>query len=233
MDATLASRHAALDVLVACSTRASARPMRWPLTGACQPRAARSRLRPPAAGHDAASPGREIDEVLGALIERPIDAPTPPAGKRCGWARHSLFLARRLMPRSTRRCGWSSMPACRISRVWPTPCCAAWRARAWRSWDRDPARLQHAAMAGQSWLDTYGEETHAPSPRIIWSRHARPHAARQCQFWAGQLDGALLATARSAAPTGGAITELPGFAEGAWWVQAPPPPCPPICSATF
>jgi 16S rRNA (cytosine967-C5)-methyltransferase len=86
--------------------------------------------------------------------------------------------------------------------------------------DRDPARLNTPQWLWQSWLDTYGEET----TRAIAAAHLveapldlTPRA--NAQFWAGQLDGELLATGTIRRTTGGAITELPGFAEGAWWVQ--------------
>ena len=38
-------------------------------------------------------------------------------------------------------------------------------------------------------------------------------------FWAGQLEAEKLPTGTLRRFGGGAITELPGFAEGAWWVQ--------------
>lgn len=38
-------------------------------------------------------------------------------------------------------------------------------------------------------------------------------------LWAGKLDGILLPTGTIRRRFGGAISELPGYAEGAWWVQ--------------
>ena len=38
-------------------------------------------------------------------------------------------------------------------------------------------------------------------------------------FWAGRLDGELLPTGTIRRAAGGHVAELPGFAEGAWWVQ--------------
>ena len=38
-------------------------------------------------------------------------------------------------------------------------------------------------------------------------------------FWAGRLEGELLPTGTIRRATGGAIVDLPGFAEGTWWVQ--------------
>ena len=86
--------------------------------------------------------------------------------------------------------------------------------------DRDPARLNTPQWLWQSWLDAYGEE----ATRAIAAAHLveapldlTPRA--NAEFWAGRLDGELLATGTIRRAAGGIVTELPGFAEGAWWVQ--------------
>ncbi|HLG48451.1 MAG TPA: RsmB/NOP family class I SAM-dependent RNA methyltransferase [Reyranella sp.] len=86
--------------------------------------------------------------------------------------------------------------------------------------DRDPARLNTPDWLWESWTSSYGEET----TRAIAAAHLieapldlTPRA--DADFWAGQLDAEKLPTGTLRRPTGGAISELPGYAEGAWWVQ--------------
>src|SRR4029077_4934705 len=85
---------------------------------------------------------------------------------------------------------------------------------------RDPARLNTPQWLWQSWADVYGEE----ATRAIAAAHLieapldltpRSDAA----FWAGRLEGEGLPTGTIRRDGGGNVTELPGFAEGAWWVQ--------------
>ena len=86
--------------------------------------------------------------------------------------------------------------------------------------DRDPARLNTPQWLWQSWTDSYGEETTrriAAAHLIEAALDLTPRA--DALFWAGRLEGDLLATGTIRRRIGGAITELPGFAEGAWWVQ--------------
>ncbi len=86
--------------------------------------------------------------------------------------------------------------------------------------DRDPARINTPQWLWDSWLGTYGEAT----TRAIAAAHLieapldltpRSDAA----FWAGQLEGELLPTGTIRRMGGGNIPDLPGFAEGTWWVQ--------------
>jgi len=86
--------------------------------------------------------------------------------------------------------------------------------------DRDPAHLNTPAWLWDSWSATYGEDT----TRAIAVAHLieapldlTPRS--DADFWAGQLDAEKLPTGTLRRRTGGAIAELPGFAEGAWWVQ--------------
>jgi 16S rRNA (cytosine967-C5)-methyltransferase len=86
--------------------------------------------------------------------------------------------------------------------------------------DRDPARLNTPDWLWESWTSSYGEET----TRAIAAAHLieapldlTPRA--DADFWAGQLDAEKLPTGTLRRSTGGNVTELPGFAEGAWWVQ--------------
>jgi 16S rRNA (cytosine967-C5)-methyltransferase len=86
--------------------------------------------------------------------------------------------------------------------------------------NRDPARLNTPQWLWDSWTASYGEET----TRAIATAHLveapldiTPRS--NAEFWAGRLDGELLASGTIRRSAGGSIAELPGFAEGAWWVQ--------------
>ncbi|MCR9221746.1 MAG: methyltransferase domain-containing protein [Alphaproteobacteria bacterium] len=87
---------------------------------------------------------------------------------------------------------------------------------------QDAARLNTPAWLRESWVAAYGEaaaraigEAHLAEPPLDLSvRNAAEAAA-----WAERLGGAALegATVRLAPP--GDVRRLPGFEEGAWWVQ--------------
>jgi len=86
--------------------------------------------------------------------------------------------------------------------------------------DRDPARLNTPQWLWQSWRDAFGEET----TRAIAAAHLQEApldltARADAAFWTGRLEGKLLPTGTIRRTAGGIVTELPGFAEGAWWVQ--------------
>jgi 16S rRNA (cytosine967-C5)-methyltransferase len=86
--------------------------------------------------------------------------------------------------------------------------------------DRDPAHLNTPDWLWASWSTSYGEET----ARAIATAHLieapldiTPRS--DADFWAGRLEAEKLPTGTLRRRGGGAIAELPGFAEGAWWVQ--------------
>lgn len=86
--------------------------------------------------------------------------------------------------------------------------------------DRDPVRLNTPAWLWQEWAQSYGEET----TRAIAAAHLTEAPLdltprSDADFWAGRLEAEKLPTGTLRRPAGGTITELPGFAEGAWWVQ--------------
>src|SRR6266850_1614328 len=222
MDATLASRHAALDVLVACLDKGQ------PLDDALAAHRGFASLEPRDRAFVrlllATTLRRlgEIDEVLGALIERPLDRANT-AGRqvlRLG-AAQLLFLgtpAHAAVDTSVRLVVDAGLP--HLKGLANAVLRRVAREGLALLGDRDPARLNTPQWLWQSWLDTYGEET----TRAIAAAHLveapldlTPRA--NAQFWAGQLDGELLATGTIRRTAGGARTELPGFAEGAWWVQ--------------
>jgi 16S rRNA (cytosine967-C5)-methyltransferase len=85
---------------------------------------------------------------------------------------------------------------------------------------QDPPRLNTPDWLWQSWSEAYGEEraraiasAHLVEPPLDLTVKEHP------EVWARRLDAVHLYgnTLRRAA--GGAIEDLPGYADGAWWVQ--------------
>jgi 16S rRNA (cytosine967-C5)-methyltransferase len=86
--------------------------------------------------------------------------------------------------------------------------------------EQDAPRLNTPAWLWQSWCEDYGEagaraiaKAHLAEPPLDLTVKGHP------EVWARRLDAEHLygSTLRRAA--GGAIEELPGYGEGAWWVQ--------------
>jgi 16S rRNA (cytosine967-C5)-methyltransferase len=87
------------------------------------------------------------------------------------------------------------------------------------------AALDNAAFDTPSWLmprwiKTYGEAT----ARAIAAANGHEPALdltvkRDAEDWATRLDGRVLPTGSVRTIARGAVSALPGFAEGAWWVQ--------------
>ena len=222
MDITLASRHAALDVLVACLDKGQ------PLDDALVRHKGFAGLEPRDRAFVrlllATTLRRlgEIDEILGALVERPFRDADAAARQvlRLGTAQ-LVFLgtpAHAAVDTSVRLVVDAGMPHLRgltnavLRRV-------AREGIALLA-GRDPARLNTPQWLWQSWAEVYGEE----ATRAIAAAHLieapldlTPRA--DALFWAGRLEGELLPTGTIRRATGGAIADLPGFAEGAWWVQ--------------
>ncbi len=164
----------------------------------------------------------EIDGVLGTLIDRPLDDAAIVAlqSLRLG-AAQLLFLGtppHAAVDTSVRLVEQAGLPHLkgllnavlrRISREGAT-----------LLGDRDPARLNTPGWLWTSWSESYGEE----ATRAIAAAHLieapldlTPRANND--FWAGQLEAEVLPTGTLRRPAGGYIADLPGFAEGAWWVQ--------------
>ncbi len=85
---------------------------------------------------------------------------------------------------------------------------------------QDAARLNTPDWLWQSWSQAYGEEraraialAHLVEPPLDLTVREQPEA------WARRLDADPLYGHTLRRPAGGAIEDLPGFADGAWWVQ--------------
>ncbi len=85
---------------------------------------------------------------------------------------------------------------------------------------QDAARINTPDWLWQSWARTYGEET----CREIAGAHMNEPplditAKGDVEKWAQALDAEILPTGTLRLVRAGPVTKLPGFAEGAWWVQ--------------
>ena len=84
----------------------------------------------------------------------------------------------------------------------------------------DAAQANTPRWLWRSWTESYGEET---CRRIAEAHLAEPPlditARDDAAGWAERLDARRLPTGTLRRVAGGLVTELPGFAEGAWWVQ--------------
>ena len=85
---------------------------------------------------------------------------------------------------------------------------------------QDGARLNTPDWLWQSWADAYGEavcqkiaKAHLDQPPLDITAKDDPAP------WAERLGGQVLSTGTIRLARGGAISDLPGFDEGAWWVQ--------------
>src|SRR5262245_38952702 len=222
MDAPLASRRVALDVLMACLDKGQ------PLDDALAQHAGFVALDPRDRAFVrlllATTVRRlgEIDTVLNGLIERPIEGANL-AGRevlRLGLAQ-LLFL--RTPPHAAVDTSVRLVIDARLPHLKGLVHAVLRRvAREGTDLlgDRDPARLNTPDWLWQSWSEAYGE----PTTRAIAAANLNeapldltPRA--DAASWASRLAGELLPTGTIRRPAGGAITELPGFAEGAWWVQ--------------
>jgi 16S rRNA (cytosine967-C5)-methyltransferase len=222
MEELLSPRRVALDVLVACLDRGQ--PLddalaRHPGFGDLDPRdRAFVRLLL------ATSLRRlgEIDEVLGSMIERPLESANA-AGRqilRLG-AAQLLFLgtpAHAAVDTSVRLADGANLA--HLKGLTNAVLRRVAREGVALLGDRDPARLNTPRWLWEGWAQTYGEET----TRAIAAAHLveapldlTPRA--DADFWAGRLEAEKLPTGTLRRRGGGAISELPGFAEGAWWIQ--------------
>lgn len=85
---------------------------------------------------------------------------------------------------------------------------------------QDAARVNTPDWLWQSWTRSYGENT----ARAIATAHLKEAPLdltlrHDAQGWCGKLQGTLLPTGTLRRPAGGSVVALPGYSEGAWWVQ--------------
>lgn len=86
--------------------------------------------------------------------------------------------------------------------------------------EQDAARLNTPDWLWRGWSQAYGEA----GVRAIALAHLKEApldltVPREPELWRERLDAILLPTGTLRRNAGGAITSLPGYAEGAWWVQ--------------
>lgn len=84
----------------------------------------------------------------------------------------------------------------------------------------DAERLNTPPWAWDNWVAGYGDET----ARAIAKAHAQEppldiSVKNDAEAWAKKLDATLLPTGSLRRASGGRIEDLPGYAEGAWWIQ--------------
>jgi 16S rRNA (cytosine967-C5)-methyltransferase len=85
---------------------------------------------------------------------------------------------------------------------------------------QDAARLNTPDWLWDSWVRAYGEERARRAAEACLVEAPLDLTAKGDPApWAEPLGARLLPTGTLRREAGGAVTELPGFAEGAWWVQ--------------
>jgi 16S rRNA (cytosine967-C5)-methyltransferase len=85
---------------------------------------------------------------------------------------------------------------------------------------QDAARLNTPAWLWRAWCETYGESvTQAIAFAHLKEAPLDITVRGDAALWCERLEAELLATGTLRRRSGGAIAALPGFAEGAWWVQ--------------
>lgn len=86
--------------------------------------------------------------------------------------------------------------------------------------EQDAARLNTPQWLWQSWSRSYGEAT----ARAIAASHMKEAPLDltlrgDVDAWCERLQGIILPTGTLRRAAGGSLVSLPGYAEGAWWVQ--------------
>jgi 16S rRNA (cytosine967-C5)-methyltransferase len=89
---------------------------------------------------------------------------------------------------------------------------------------QDGVQLNTPAWLWQRWTETYGPETarriaEASLTEAPLDLTLKPGTTTDAQAWAEKLGGTLLPTGSVRVTAHGRIEDLPGFADGGWWVQ--------------
>ena len=221
----LAARRIAADISTACCA-AAVRSTNCSTGARSRPRASR-RSRPRAdagAGRRRAAPARHAAPSARALSRArlPPQAPRVETALLIGAAQilfldvpdhAAVDLAVRLV-QADRHAG--------ISRAWSMPCCGASRAKA-RALLAD---ARYAACSTRRLADGALDAAlmaHATAHAIAAANSHEPAldltVKSEADAWAAQLGGRVLPTGTVRMLAHGPMTALPGFAEGAWWVQ--------------
>jgi len=163
----------------------------------------------------------EIDTVLAAMVERPLEGANAVGQQilRLGTAQ-LLFLGTPAHAAVDTSVALAQSRASHLKGLTNAVLRRVAREGVAMLGDRDPARLNTPGWLWDSWSASYGEET----ARAIAAAHLieapldlTPRS--DADFWAGRLEAEKLPTGTLRRRAGGAIAELPGYAEGAWWVQ--------------
>ena len=88
--------------------------------------------------------------------------------------------------------------------------------------EQDAARLNTPDWLWRSWSETYGvDAAHAIAAAHLIEPPLDLSVRANVEDWARRLEGTVTPTGsvRRTAGAGGAVESLPGFADGAWWVQ--------------
>jgi 16S rRNA (cytosine967-C5)-methyltransferase len=90
--------------------------------------------------------------------------------------------------------------------------------------DQDGVRLNTPDWLWQRWVADYGADTarqiaEASLQEAALDLTLKPGSGAEAQAWADRLGGVLLPTGSVRVKEHGRIEDLPGFADGAWWVQ--------------
>ena len=85
---------------------------------------------------------------------------------------------------------------------------------------QDAARLNLPAWLWRSWTNAYGEDATRTIAQVLASEPPLDITVKaDAEEWARRLDAQILPNGSLRRPGIGLVTELPGYAEGAWWVQ--------------
>jgi len=85
---------------------------------------------------------------------------------------------------------------------------------------QDAARLDTPAWLWRSWCASYGEATARAIAAAHWREAPLDLSVKaDADAWAARLEATILPTGTLRRPAGGLIENLPGYAEGAWWIQ--------------
>ncbi|MDP6566940.1 MAG: transcription antitermination factor NusB [Alphaproteobacteria bacterium] len=162
----------------------------------------------------------QIDDAVARCLDRPLNRSARPARNVLRLAAaQAMFLETpahavgdssvRLLHRQRHLSGLVNAVARRLGREGPTI------AR-----DQDAARLNCPDWLWRSWTDCHGEATTQSMVAEMLREPALDLSLKDGpEDWAERLAADILPTGGLRRPAGGAVEELEGYAEGAWWVQ--------------